>query len=180
MPEGNGKQRTKTEIFPTFSITLEKKIICCEHTGTTNNRVCNPSHHSLAHDCGLGWDKPGASVQMINADVQTDFVETPTDSAPSGSQTPESKTDNVTALYCAFCVVVEPVRMSDDEILKTFVIKDSSDLNSEERLVLSSVYELMDALDMQRKAMIAKLRSSKVFSQVSILCCNPCSLRFKD
>ena len=55
-----------------------------------------------------------------------------------------------------------PVAISDEEILKSFEFADSHDLNSEERVILSSVHELMDALDIQRKAMIAKLRAAKV------------------
>lgn len=51
---------------------------------------------------------------------------------------------------------------TDEEILRSFKRDPSSNLDPEEQRILSSVHELMDALDIQRKAMIAKLRASKV------------------
>ena len=52
--------------------------------------------------------------------------------------------------------------LSDAAILESLVSSEASQLTTEENVVLTSVHELIDALDDQRKAMIARLRSAKV------------------
>eukprot|EP00210_Caulerpa_lentillifera_P001605 g1543.t1 len=51
--------------------------------------------------------------------------------------------------------------LTDDQILEVLTVKDLPQLNTEEASVLASVYELLSALEDQRRAMIAKLRASK-------------------
>jgi len=51
--------------------------------------------------------------------------------------------------------------IEDIEILRLFNVGRTEEMNSEEKSVLRSVHELIDALEDQRRAMIAKLRVSK-------------------